>query len=67
MVGIRRFSTRKEAERAEAVVAKVLEKRGHRVFWGWAGRVAGRSRCTPRGTLELTGPGSSAESDLASA
>ena len=34
MVGIRRFSTRKEAERAEAVVAKVLEKRGHRVFWG---------------------------------
>ena len=34
MVGIRRFSTRKEAERAEAVVAKVLERRGHQVFWG---------------------------------
>jgi hypothetical protein len=34
MVGIRRFATRREAERAEAVVAKVLENRGHRVFWG---------------------------------
>ena len=34
MVGIRRFATRSEAERAEAVVAKVLENRGHRVFWG---------------------------------
>ena len=34
MVGIRRFGTRGEAERAEGVVAKVLEKRGHRVFWG---------------------------------
>ena len=32
--GIRTFTTRKEAERAEKVVAKVLERRGHRVFWG---------------------------------
>jgi len=34
MAGIRRFATRKEAERAEGVVASVLKKRGHRVFWG---------------------------------
>ena len=32
--GIRTLSTRKEAENAERVVAEVLEKRGHRVFWG---------------------------------
>jgi predicted GIY-YIG superfamily endonuclease len=27
-------STRKDAEAAERAVAKALEKRGHRVFWG---------------------------------
>jgi hypothetical protein len=33
-VGIRPLATREEAERAERVVAEVLERRGHRVFWG---------------------------------
>src|SRR5262245_20860747 len=28
------FRTRKDAEKAEKAVAKALEKRGHRVFWG---------------------------------
>jgi hypothetical protein len=34
MKGIGPFATRKEAEAAEKAVAKALEKRGHRVFWG---------------------------------
>jgi len=34
MKGIGPFSTRKEAEAAEKAVAKALERRGHRVFWG---------------------------------
>jgi len=34
MKGIGPFSTRKEAEKAETAVAKALERRGHRVFWG---------------------------------
>jgi hypothetical protein len=34
MKGIGPFGTRKEAEQAEAAVAKALERRGHRVFWG---------------------------------
>ena len=34
MKGIGPFSTRKEAEAAEKAVAKALQKRGHRVFWG---------------------------------
>ena len=34
MQGIGPFKTRKEAEEAEAAVARALEKRGHRVFWG---------------------------------
>jgi hypothetical protein len=34
MTGIGPFSTRKDAERAEKVVAAALERRGHRVFWG---------------------------------
>ena len=34
MNGIGPFSTREEAEAAEKAVAKALEARGHRVFWG---------------------------------
>jgi hypothetical protein len=34
MHGIGPFNTRKEAEAAEIAVARALEKRGHRVFWG---------------------------------
>jgi len=34
MKGIGPFSTRQEAEAAEEAVAKALERRGHRVFWG---------------------------------
>ena len=34
MAGIGPFTTRQEAEKAERVVATVLKKRGHRVFWG---------------------------------
>ena len=34
MKGIGPFSTRKDAEAAEKMVAKALERRGHRVFWG---------------------------------
>ena len=34
MKGIGPFSSRNEAEAAEKAVAKALERRGHRVFWG---------------------------------
>ena len=34
MKGIGPFTSRKDAERAEKVVAEALERRGHRVFWG---------------------------------
>ena len=34
MEGIGPFSTRRDAEAAERAVAKALERRGHRVFWG---------------------------------
>lgn len=34
MKGIGPFATRREAEEAEALLARALEKRGHRVFWG---------------------------------
>lgn len=34
MRGIGPFKTRQEAEAAETAVARALEKRGHRVFWG---------------------------------
>jgi hypothetical protein len=34
MKGIGPFDTRTDAEAAEMAVAKALEKRGHRVFWG---------------------------------
>jgi len=34
MEGIGPFSTRKNAEAAEKVVAEALVRRGHRVFWG---------------------------------
>ena len=34
MKGIGPFSTRREAESAEKVVAEALTRRGHRVFWG---------------------------------
>ncbi len=34
MEGIERCATRKEAEQMEMSVAKALEQRGHRVFWG---------------------------------
>ena len=34
MKGIGPFSTRKDAEAAEKVVADALKRRGHRVFWG---------------------------------
>lgn len=34
MQSIGRFRTRQEAEAAEVAVARALEKRGHRVFWG---------------------------------
>ena len=34
MKGIGPFPTRTDAERAEKSVARALEKRGHRVFWG---------------------------------
>src|SRR5262245_32824676 len=34
MKGIGPFKTRQEAEVAEKAVAKALQKRGHRVFWG---------------------------------
>ena len=34
MKGIGPFATRAEAEAAEKAVARALEKRGHRVFWG---------------------------------
>lgn len=34
MKGIGPFPTRKDAEKAERAVAKALQKRGHRVFWG---------------------------------
>jgi len=34
MRGIGPFATRKEAEAAEQAVARALESRGHRVFWG---------------------------------
>ena len=34
MKGIGPFSTRRDAEAAEKAVAKALERRGHRVFWG---------------------------------
>ena len=34
MKGIGPCSTRKEAEAAEQAVARALERRGHRVFWG---------------------------------
>lgn len=34
MKGIGPFRTRSDAEAAEAAVAKALETRGHRVFWG---------------------------------
>lgn len=34
MRGIGPFQTREEAEAAEIAVARALEKRGHRVFWG---------------------------------
>jgi hypothetical protein len=34
MHGLGPYSTREEAERAEAMVAAALERRGHRVFWG---------------------------------
>src|SRR5688572_26857898 len=34
MQGIGPFATRTEAEAAEKAVAKALEQRGHRVFWG---------------------------------
>ena len=34
MKGIGPFTTREDAEAAEAAVAAALERRGHRVFWG---------------------------------
>lgn len=34
MKGIGTFSTRRDAEVAEKMVAAALERRGHRVFWG---------------------------------
>ena len=34
MKGIGPFGTRAEAEAAEQAVARALERRGHRVFWG---------------------------------
>lgn len=34
MKGIGPFASRKEAEAAEKAVARALERRGHRVFWG---------------------------------
>jgi hypothetical protein len=34
MQAIGPFNTRQEAEAAETAVARALEKRGHRVFWG---------------------------------
>jgi hypothetical protein len=34
MKGIGPFASRAEAEQAERALAKALEKRGHRVFWG---------------------------------
>jgi hypothetical protein len=34
MRGIGPFPTRKQAEAAEKAVARALQRRGHRVFWG---------------------------------
>ena len=39
MKGLSPLSTRARAEAAEKAVAEALEKRGHRVFWGYGSRV----------------------------